>query len=166
MILGLFDGANYVNYSFTLTVLKPMDPPQIKTNLGPPQYIERLQQQYVVVGYSITYDLPSIEDPDQDEWKVEISLGALKPISSISNDNSSIKVFPTVEQSVGAYSIKIVLTDKNSNPLSTSYNLTINVISNLSAPAKVYRNSTKVPNQAVKIVLGLRILQVKTDGQL
>ena len=68
--------------------------------------------------------LPKISDPDDDQYIIDVKLGKASIFVAYNYPILSINPGPTNN---GSYAIKIVLTDKNKNPMSTKYNLNINV---------------------------------------
>lgn len=93
MVLGLSDGMNQVNKTFILFVMEPVPVPKSLMNTGPPEFIDSLDLQTVLVGKSLTYVLPDIMDPDSDQWKVAISLGSAGSFCTATT--TSVTIAPT-----------------------------------------------------------------------
>ena len=110
--MRLFDGAETRDYPFTITTL----PSQVveKHNTGPPIFDYSFKNPIELMpGENFTLQLPSITDPDLDEYSVEFSLGSALLFSTVSPDQRSI-TFKPEKKDINTHTVQITLADKNS----------------------------------------------------
>ncbi|CDW90296.1 UNKNOWN [Stylonychia lemnae] len=79
---------------------------------------------YLKVGTKFTYQIPDAIDPDDDSYKIKVSLGQTSLFSTSSS--SEITIQPKT-LNIGSYTVGIELMDLNSIPKSKKYSLTIEV---------------------------------------
>eukprot|EP00347_Sterkiella_histriomuscorum_P012520 403368261 len=95
------------------------------TNSGPPTFTVPLVDQITVVNKFSTYNLPSVTDPDGDKFLISVQLG--QQSIWIAYNQPTFKISPGLSNN-GTYSIKIIISDTNKNPMSSTYFLNIKVM--------------------------------------
>ncbi|CDW74892.1 UNKNOWN [Stylonychia lemnae] len=96
------------------------------TNTGPPVLDQVLQRIYMLVGTSREFNLPTITDPDNDQFTINVDLGSSYPFTTYKYPTFK---FNPGSNANGTYLIKIVLADKNKIPKSSKYTLELDVLS-------------------------------------
>eukprot|EP00347_Sterkiella_histriomuscorum_P019607 403340988 len=118
------------------------------TNTEPPSFKIPLEDQIIIVNKQKTYKLPSVIDPDGDNYLIGVQLGQQ---STWIEYKQGILVMRPTSINVGEHSIEILLTDTNQNPLSTTYYLKIKVISENEASSQTIVKTGFSPTLAAKL---------------
>jgi hypothetical protein len=99
-------------------------------NLGAPSYSQEVTKAISVeIGKSLSYNLPSITDPDkEDKVTAKATLGQAGSFTTFSGRALSFKIPSDNKLGGKSYSIKIVLNDNNAyKALSTSYTIKLTI---------------------------------------
>ncbi|TNV86391.1 hypothetical protein FGO68_gene14345 [Halteria grandinella] len=142
----LNDGIVTTTYSLNIVVTGPSIPPiqyQI-TNQGPPIFISPIETMELIIGNVMTFELPSMIDPDDDKISVTVNL---KESTLFCSYDEKLKKF-TFKPSNGAiysdlYRITIKLVDNNINPKKSVYSLDIK-----------FQQSQKNESQNISVICG------------
>ncbi|CDW85318.1 ig family protein [Stylonychia lemnae] len=117
----LSDGHLSTNYSFQIIV---------RVNQYTPYFVDELQQQFLFVTQTLTYQLPDINDEDGNDFYLEI-LEDLPSFVEYDSQNRIFKINPISDEDTGTYFILIRVSDFER---SRNYTLKIIVDDNLHAP--------------------------------
>ncbi|TNV87918.1 hypothetical protein FGO68_gene8252 [Halteria grandinella] len=148
------------------------------SNLGPP-YFTSGPSISLKAGTKLSYELPTIADPDNDPIEAPIiTLGPISPFSKLGSA-TKIELAPEVKD-VGTYKIKVLLKDKN--PLSVSqkeYSITVEVLpiettqsttiivgNSTSSSGSHTNSSSQIKFTPTKVSLQLAKGKINNDGYL
>lgn len=114
------------------------------TNLGPPIFESTLKEQVMAVDTYLTYELPNIQDPDDDDFVITCKFGQAAVFARI---NYPYLYLEPNSKNNGTFSITLTLKDTNINPKLSIYTLPIRVLSN--EEASQYFNWTDSKNNGI-----------------
>eukprot|EP00347_Sterkiella_histriomuscorum_P009608 403340557 len=95
------------------------------TNGGAPTFKVPLVDQILTVNTFKQYNLPEVTDQDGDLFTIDVQMGQLS--AWIEYTFPTFKISPGSKNN-GTYSVKIILTDKNTNPMSSTVYLNVKVM--------------------------------------
>lgn len=104
-------------------------------NTGPPVFVSTLEDQVVNATATLNYTLPEIEDPDSDDFTLDVNLQTATLFTTYNATTRRLLFAPKMQHvSAKPYPIKLTLSDNNETPKSKTYTLNVLVQSPYPAP--------------------------------
>ncbi|TNV86828.1 hypothetical protein FGO68_gene3420 [Halteria grandinella] len=125
IVVQLNDGIDSTDYTLHIVVtLAPTPPPTVipsnsiiaqLSNIGQPQFTESLKPISLKSGQQLTYQFPSIIDPDDDQFSIQVNLREAITFTSFEKTSNTLNFNPTKNLQMQTYEIEVLLRDNNIN---------------------------------------------------